>query len=322
MEKIKTAVIGAGYLGQYHVEKYAKLKQSELVAVCDTDLSRAQKLAKKYRCQALTDYRALLGQVDAVSIATPTLCHHEIGKFCLSNNMHVLMEKPITHTLAEADELIALANAKARVLQVGHLERFNEVIQYIDAQVTEPRFIESTRIAPYQPRGTDVNVVLDLMIHDIDIIHSLVKSPIVDIRANGASVISKTADITNARIEFASGCVANVTASRVSFKTERKMRLFQSDSYMSLDLHKRESHIYRRGQGEMLPGIPKVLHDEKHFPKGDPIKSEIIAFLAAIEQHTPPLVSGEAGKTALKIAIQITEALHQSKQWHLDNCKT
>lgn len=319
METVKTAVIGAGYLGKYHIEKYASLTQSQLVAICDVDESVAKKFAKKYKCEAFTDYRELVGKVDAVSVVAPTLLHHEIGCFLLSHGIHVLMEKPIANTLQEADDLLALAQQYQCVLQIGHLERFNPVIKYIEPQVTSARFIESTRISPFNPRGTDVNVILDLMIHDIDLIQYLVKSPIVDIRANGASVISTSADITNARIEFENGCVANVTASRVSFKTERKMRLFQQECYMSLDLHNRESHVYSRGVGTMLGGFPKVKHDKQIFKKCDPILDEITDFLHAIINGVEPVVPGIAGKNALQAAIQITDALHNSKQWKMDS---
>lgn len=318
MKKIKTAVVGTGYLGKFHLDKYASLDNSELVFVCDCDESVAKKYAKKYKCQWVTDHTQLVGQVDAVSIATPTTSHHQLGVFFLSNGIHVLMEKPITNTLAEADELINLAKQHNLVLQVGHLERFNPVIKHIEPFVHNLRFIESVRLAPFNPRGTDVNVILDLMIHDIDLIQYLVKSPIVDIRANGASVISSTADITNARLEFESGCVANVTASRVSFKTERKMRIFQNECYMSLNLHDRSSDVYVRGEGNMLPGIPKVKHEGKKFKQGDPIKDEIIDFLNAITTGTEPTVPGQAGKDALAAAIKITESLHNSKQWNLD----
>jgi len=321
MEKIKTAVVGAGYLGKFHAEKYASLEQSELVAVCDTDPKTAKKFARKFKCEAVTDYQKLLGKVDAVSIAAPTLLHHEIGTFFLKNGMHVLMEKPICNTLKEADELIELAEQNHCVLQIGHLERFNPVIKYIEPQVGDLRFIESVRLAPFNPRGTDVNVILDLMIHDIDLIQYLVKSPIIDIRANGASVISKTADITNARIEFESGCVANVTASRVSFKTERKMPIFQNELYISLNLHERTADIYKRGKGNMLPGIPKVIHDGKKFKQGDAIMDEIDDFLTAITTDKTPVVPGQAGRDALAAAIQITDTLHKSKQWNLD-CQT
>ncbi len=317
MKILKTAVIGTGYLGKFHAEKYARLKEAKLLALCDTNIDSVSTLAKKYKTEVYTEYQELAGKVDAVSIATPTSAHFEIGKFFLSHGIHVLMEKPITSTIEQANELIALAHQHRLVLQVGHLERFNPVIKYIEPQLKALQFIESIRLAPFNPRGTDVNVILDLMIHDIDLIQCMVKSPIIDIRANGASVVSNYADITNARIEFESGCVANVTASRVSFKTERKMRLFENDCYMSLNLHNREAHIYRRGEGNILSGVPNLVHDHKKFPQGDPILEEIKDFLYAITHNTQPTVSGEAGKEALHTATKITQALHRSKQWSL-----
>ena len=315
MKKLRTAVIGAGYLGKYHAEKYALLDTAELIAVCDKDEGVAKSIAKKNRCEAVTNYHDLIGRVDAVSIVTPTCTHYDIGHFFLSNGIHVLMEKPITETVAQANELIALALKKNLTLQVGHLERFNPIIKYVDPLIHTLSFVESIRIAPFNPRGTDVDVVLDLMIHDIDLILSLVKSPITDIRANGAAVISSTLDIANARLEFDNGCVANITASRVSFKTERKMRLFQKECYMSLNLHDAEAHIYQRGEGEFILGIPKVAHEHKKFPKGDAILEEIKDFIHAITTHTKPLVSGEEGRNALQTATQITDALYKSKQW-------
>ncbi|PHQ82185.1 MAG: UDP-N-acetyl-D-glucosamine dehydrogenase [Coxiella sp. (in: Bacteria)] len=318
MIKIRTAVVGTGYLGKYHVEKHACLEQSELVAVCDVDPKAARRFAKKYNCLAISDYRELLGKVDAVCIATPTHTHHKLGKFFLENGIHVLMEKPITATIKEADELISIAARNKLKLQVGHLERFNPAIKHIQSESNDLRFIESTRLAPFNPRGTDVNVILDLMIHDIDLIQYLVKSPIIDIRANGASVISKTADITNARIEFESGCVANVTASRVSLKTERRMRIFKKDGYISINLHEPETSIIKRGKGNMAPGIPNVSHKGKKFPKNDAILEETSNFFDAILHDTPLAVPGEDGRTALAAALQITDVLHQSKQWNLD----
>lgn len=322
MKKIRIAVIGAGYLGKYHAEKYALLDSVELVAVCDRDARIAKDIAKKNHCDAVTHYPDLIGLVDAVSIVTPTHTHYEIGHFFLSHHVHVLMEKPITQTLEEANTLIELAAQKNLTLQVGHLERFNPIIKYADPFIKNLNFVESIRIAPFNPRGTDVDVVLDLMIHDIDLILSLVKSPITDIRANGAAIISTTIDIANTRLEFENGCVANITASRVSFKTERKMRLFQKECYMSLDLQNSEANIYHRGEGELQFNIPNVSREHKKFPKGDAILEEIKDFIQSITMHSRPLVSGEEGRNALQTAIQITEALYKSKQWGRTHSET
>jgi len=215
---LRTGVIGVGYLGKFHVEKYAKLPHSKLTAVCDINQASCEKAANEYQCKAITDYHDLVGLVDAVSIAVPTDLHYPIAKTCLENGIHVLLEKPMASTVAQADELIRIAKENHCVLQIGHLERFNSTLQALENVLDNPQFIESFRLAPFRLRGSDINVILDLMIHDIDIIQYIVKSPIAKIDANGASVLSKHTDIANARITFESGCVANVTASRVSLK--------------------------------------------------------------------------------------------------------
>lgn len=311
---LKTAVMGVGYLGQYHAQKYALLPESELVAVVDLDLERAQEVAAQYHCQATSDYHSLIGKVDAVSIATPTPMHYAIAQFFLSHGIHVLVEKPITVTLAEADELIQLAKKNNLVLQVGHLERFNNAVKAVEPLLSNPRFIESIRLAPFKLRGADVNVILDLMIHDIDIIQSIVKSEIKEIRANGASILSPFIDIANARLEFKNGCVANVTASRVSIKTERKLRIFQHDGYISMDLDKKQLGLHRKGTDEMFPGIPNITNETHHFDKGDALKDQIEAFLMAILHNKPPVVSGEDGRKALETAIKITHIAHRTEK--------
>lgn len=314
MKKIKCAVIGVGYLGKYHAEKYAALKNAELVAVCDVEWEKAQEVAHHLGTMAVQDYSELLGKVEAVSVVTPTQLHHKIAKKFLENGVHVLVEKPITHTVAEADELIAIANDKRLVLQVGHLERFNSVVNALEKYLDKPRFIESLRLAPFKPRGMDVNVVLDLMIHDIDLIQYIVGSPIKKIHANGANVLSDQLDIANARIQFENHCVANVTASRVSLKQERKLRLFQHEMYMSLDLQHKQLAIHRKGVNEMFPGIPEIIHEEQAFEQGDALCDEIIAFLDAITHQKPPAVSGLDGKMALATAIQITDIVKEQME--------
>lgn len=305
MEKVKTAVIGVGYLGRFHAQKYAALPDSELVAVVDADRLTAEKIANECSTAALDNYRRLFGGVEAVSIAVPTRYHYEIAKECLKKGIHVLLEKPMTATLAEADELIALARRGRLVLQVGHLERFNSAMMALRDVLNVPRFIESHRLAPFNLRGTDISVVLDLMIHDIDIILSIVCSPVSEIRANGASVLTSDIDIANARIQFDSGCVANVTASRVSLKAQRKMRVFQQDAYISIDFQDKSLGIYRKGTREMFPGIPEIISEESYFDQSDAIKAEIKAFLKAIREGAEPSVSGEEGRQALAIALQI-----------------
>ncbi len=309
MGKLRTAVVGVGYLGQFHAEKYAQLADAELVAVVDVDRRRADEIAARLGTRGLDDYRELFGMVDAVSIAVPTRCHFEVARAFLDRGIHVLLEKPITTTLDEADELIKVAKERGALLQVGHLERFNPVIMALDGLLTKPGFIESVRIAPFKPRGTDVNVVLDLMIHDIDIIQNMVKSPVTQINSIGAPVFTSEEDIANARILFANGCVANVTASRISLKSERRMRIFQPDSYISVDFQNKKLAVFRKGEGEMQPGVPNIQMDEQSFEQGDALKSEIEAFLAAISTGNPPVVSGEDGRLALETALMINKKL-------------
>lgn len=315
MNKIKTAVVGVGYLGRFHAQKYAALPNSELVAVVDANPEAATRVAAECNTTALTDYRELAGKVQAVSIVVPTQRHYEVAKFFLENGIHVLVEKPITVTVAEADDLIAIAARHKLVLQVGHLERFNAAVLALDGVLAEPRFIESHRLAPFNPRGADVNVVLDLMIHDIDVIQSLVRSPIKHIDADGVSVLTKEVDIANARIKFENGCVANVTASRVSMKPQRKMRIFQHDAYISVDFQDKILSVHRKGDKEMFPGIPEIKSEESIFENSDAIKAEIIAFLAAITTGGKPPVTGEDGRDALATAIHIS-ALFQQQSDH------
>lgn len=307
---IKTAVIGVGYLGKFHADKYADLPNSDLIAVVDASEKTAKAIAAKHGVKALADYKSLLGNVDAVSIAAPTTLHYQIAKDFLSNGTHVLIEKPITVTVAEADELIDLAKSNNRLIQVGHLERFNAAILDLDTVLEgQPMFIESHRLAPFNPRATDVNVVFDLMIHDIDIILNIVRSDIKSIAASGTPVLTNSIDIANVRLEFENGCVANVTASRASMKTERKMRLFQPDSCITIDFHNRIMNVYRKGEKEMYPGIPEIESTESVYEDNDALKAEIIAYLNSIETGTPTLVSGEDGRRALAAASEISKLL-------------
>ncbi len=309
MSKTRIAVIGVGYLGKFHADKYAQHPDVELIAVCDVNQDTANAIAKKHKIKAVSDYRELLGLVDAVSIAVPTIMHHEIGKIFLENNVHVLIEKPITQTVAEASELIEIAKRNNLVFQVGHLERFNSATLALDGYLDDPRFIESNRLAPFNPRGTDVNVVLDLMIHDIDIIQSIIKSPIKHIDAHGAPILSEYIDIANARITFENGCVANVTASRISFKTERKTRIFQPNSYISIDFQNKKFAVFNKGEGEMFPGIPEINRKETVFEKSDSLLLEIKAFIHAVQTGTTPPVTGEDGRAALATAQEISRMI-------------
>lgn len=310
-KKITCAVIGTGYLGKFHAEKYAALGNCELVAVVDTDAEAAARVAEKVGTQPLTDYRELLGKVDAVSIVVPTSYHYAVAKDFLMAGSHVLVEKPITVTVEEADELIALAKAMHLKLMVGHLERFNAAILGLDLVREKPLFIESHRLAPFNPRANDVSVVLDLMIHDIDIILDLVDSEVERIDAKGVTVLTSDTDIANARLTFRNGCVANVTASRASLKIERKMRMFMPNRYISVDFQNRVLAEYRKGEKEMFPGIPEILSEESTFENGDALMEEIRHFVGCIETGQEPLVSGSAGRRALATAIEITRLLQQ-----------
>jgi predicted dehydrogenase len=307
MQPIRTAVIGVGYLGRFHAQKYAVLPHSSLIAVVDARADARDKVAAEVGCRAVADYREILGEVDAVSIATPTPLHFPLAQECLERGVHVLVEKPVTETPEQARSLIAAAARHGRVLQVGHLERFNAAILALEGTLGTPRFIESHRLAPFKERGTDVNVVLDLMIHDIDLIQSLVGAPIESIDAVGASVFSSGLDIANARIRYANGCVANTTASRVSMKMERKLRLFQDDAYVSIDLQQKVLTIVRKPPASAAAAPGQVVIEERTYEQGDALKLEIEAFLRAIREGRPPVVSGEDGLRALETAIRITE---------------
>jgi predicted dehydrogenase len=310
MNSVRTAVIGVGYLGRFHAQKYASLPDARLVAVVDADAATRERVAGELGCRAVGDYTSILGEVDAVSIATPTSLHHSIAKTCLERGIHVLVEKPITETREQARELVVLAAAAGRVLQVGHLERFNSAILALEGTLHTPRFIESHRLAQFKPRGTDVNVVLDLMIHDIDLIQSLVGAPIESIDAVGASVFSSGLDIANARIRYANGCVANTTASRVSMKVERKLRLFQDDAYVSIDLQQKVLTIVRKPPDGAAAAPGQVSIEERSYEQGDALKLEIEAFVRSIREGRPAAVSGEDGLRALDAAIRITELVH------------
>ena len=312
MKTLRTAVIGVGYLGRFHAQKYKELADSKLVGVVDSFTANAHKVASELGVLGMTDYRELFGQVDAVSIVVPTPMHFEIAEAFLEQGVHVLVEKPITETIEQAQRLIDLAKAKKCVLQVGHLERFNPAIQAAAQLMGTPRFVESHRLAPFKQRGTDVSVVLDLMIHDIDLIQELVKKPIVSIDAVGTQVFSQDIDIANARIRFEGGCVANTTASRVSLKQERKMRIFQDDAYLSVDLQQKVLSMVGKKQDGPVESPSHVEITEQSFEQGDALLAEISSFLNVVREGAAPVVTGEDGLRALSTAIKITQLL--SKQ--------
>lgn len=309
MSTIKCGVIGVGYLGRFHAQKYKSLENVELIGVCDVNETTAQAVSKELGVPAFKHYHDFFGKVDAVSIAATTSEHFTIAKACLEQGIHVLIEKPITETVEQAKLLIRLAAEHNVKLQVGHLERFNSARLALDEHLTKPLFIESQRLAPFNPRGTDVNVILDLMIHDIDIIQTMVKSPILKIEAQGAPVLSKSIDIANARMTFENQCVANVTASRISFKTERKTRIFQANTYISIDYQNKEFALFKKGEGEMFPGIPDIIRHHAVFEKEDALLEEIKAFITCIQQDSTPLVTGQEGCNALATAEIITDLI-------------
>ena len=312
MKRLRVGVVGVGYLGRFHAEKYASMDAVDLVGVADTDMSQAASIAGKYRTTAYSIYQDLFGKVDAVSIVVPTPSHYTVALGFLENDVNVLIEKPMTTTLEEADELIRFADSKGLIMQVGHLERFNPAVVALQDIVQRPMFIESHRLSIYKDRGTDVSVVLDLMIHDIDIILNFVRSEVSEIRAAGIPVIAENVDIANARLEFQSGCVANVTASRISTKNERKIRLFQKDAYVSVDFTSREITVIRQNSKKDDGLIPGMEIKQLCFTKGDALEDEIKSFVQSVVNHKVPQVTGQMGRDALKIALIIMEQIKNS----------
>ncbi|WP_447979695.1 Gfo/Idh/MocA family protein [Candidatus Nitrospira bockiana] len=314
MKKLRIGVIGVGHLGQHHARLYAQIPGGSLIGIVDVDSKRAEALAERYGGEAFPRVRDLLERVDAVSVAVPTSSHHGIVKECLEAGVHVLVEKPITVTVSEAEELVALARRRGLVLQVGHIERFNPGIRAVRAHVTRPGFIECHRLSPFGERGTDVDVVLDLMIHDLDMVLSFKPGTVEEVRAAGVPVLSPTIDIANARIAFSSGCVANFTASRVSTTRMRKLRVFQPDGYITVDYQARQAAILRRRIGpNQRPEIhmePVKTHDD------EPLKLELEAFVEAVARGTAPVVSGEDGAAALALAYQVLDAINAFVQRH------
>lgn len=310
--KLRTAVVGTGYLGRFHAQKYAAMPDVELVAVVDQDLDRAREVATE-ACtittgtEAAPNLDALIGAVDAVSVVVPNTAHYEVARPLLAAGIHVMLEKPLTNTVAQADELIALAAAQGVVLQAGHLERFNPAVRFLCERATEPLFIEAHRLGGFKNRATDVDVVLDLMIHDLDIVLALVGSPVTEVRAAGYRVLTPNIDIANARLQFASGCVANLTASRVSLKDMRKIRVFAEGAYLSADCATRENVMVACD-----PDVGFTPHTRpelvNHGPT-DNLNEELLAFVKAVRGEAPVPVTGQEGRDALALAIEINEAI-------------
>jgi predicted dehydrogenase len=304
---VTAAVIGVGYLGKFHAEKYAASEKVKLVAVVDVDEARASEVAHSVGAEALTDYHQLFGRVQCASIVVPTRFHYRVARDCIEAGIDVLVEKPLTADIAEARALVEAAKAKSVVLQVGHLERFNPAIRRLEGVIKEPKFVECHRLAPFVERGTDVDVVLDLMIHDIDIIASLVRSSVERVEAVGVPVLTDKPDIANARINFANGCIANVTSSRVSLKRERKIRFFQPDAYISIDYDQRRAQIYHKP----APGAGwlDIRAENIEIRDGDALADEIDSFVGCVRARGLPVVGGTDGLRALEIASMISSQL-------------
>ena len=310
MSKIlKVAVVGVGHLGKWHADKYAACEACQLLAVVDTNIENAREIAQKHGADAYSDYRDIIPLVDAISLVVPTSLHYKIAREFLEAGIHCLIEKPVTETAAEATSLIEIARDRGLVLQVGHIERFNSVMIGIEEHLHRPLFLESTRLAPFSLRATDVSVILDLMIHDIDIILDLIDSPVKHISASGISVLTDNVDIANARIEFENHCVANVTASRISLKSERKLRIFQKDAYLAADFQDKILAINRKGETDNADGYRDIDHEELRFEDNDALNLEVLEFIDAIRQKRRPLVNGEDGRRALATAIAITQQI-------------
>ncbi len=314
-EELRLGVVGVGHFGRYHAEKMAALDGARLVAVADLDPARAAAVAGPLGATVAADHRALSEHVDAVSVAVPAAAHYPVVKDLLDAGIHVLVEKPLTESVTTAREITALAEAKELVLQVGQIERFSEVFRLVAPRITRPLYIESVRVAPFTPRGTDVSVVLDVMIHDIDIILALVDAPVAEIDAVGAPVFSESEDIANARLKFGNGCVANATASRVSLKTERKLRIFQPDVYIGVDYGEKSIRIARRkGDGAAKPsGVGDFALEQERYDGGDPLRSEIEAFVHAVRTGSEPLVTGADGVRSLEVARRIAECMSANR---------
>ncbi|WKZ70782.1 MAG: Gfo/Idh/MocA family oxidoreductase [Melioribacteraceae bacterium] len=327
MSKLKVGVIGTGHLGKIHTKLFKDVENTELIGIYDIDESKASQAAKEFNTKSFSKLDDLLNEVDGVSIVATTSAHYELAKKAFEKNVHVLVEKPITATIEQAEELVKIADEKNLILQVGHIERFNPALLSLEKYDLNPKFIQTDRLAQFNPRGTDVAVVLDLMIHDIDIILSLVRSDVKEIKASGVAVVSDNIDIANARLEFVNGAVANVTASRISQKKMRKMRMFQQSGYIALDFITGVAEVYRLinqkemdenhflSFGEMGVGDKKkfVVYEQPEIIQVNALKHELELFVNAITTKTKPVVSGSDGLKALKVADEIIKKIEESR---------
>ncbi|MBM4398848.1 MAG: Gfo/Idh/MocA family oxidoreductase [Candidatus Cloacimonetes bacterium] len=324
---VKIGVVGVGHLGQYHVKKFLGIPECTLVGVHDKNPKRADEISESLKVRTFPTYDELLDNIDAIDIAATTTYHYELAKAALLKNKHVFLEKPITSDLEQANELVKLAEARNLLIQVGHIERFNPVILEVESDINDPMFIESHRLSTFQPRGTDVPVVLDLMIHDIDLILSFIQAPLKEIRASGVGILTPSIDIANARLEFDNGAIANVTSSRVSMKQERKIRFFQKNSYISMDFQSKHVTVMKKAAGikDILPEIllgktefkPEQLIDIRNidasdYPK-DALQMELESFIKCVTDKKKPLVDGASGARALQVAMEIIKIININK---------
>ena len=313
---MKIGVIGVGSLGQHHARVYSQIPKAcpernlgiELFGVCDVDKKRAEKIAKNFNAKPFSDYKELIGKINAVSIVVPTPLHYTVAKDFLNAGIHRLVEKPITEDVSQAEELLKIANEKNIILQIGHIERFNTAVIEAQKYIKQPKFIEAQRLGPYDPRVAHIGVVMDLMIHDIDIILTLVNSKIVQMDAIGAKVLSQKEDIANVRLKFENGCVANISASRVSLDKFRKIRIFQDDSYISLDYAGQSLKIYKK-KSDVVTSMSDIEIIKPKLKPEEPLKRELEHFINCIRTGKPPIVTGEHGRDALEIAIAILKKL-------------
>ncbi|MEF9426285.1 MAG: Gfo/Idh/MocA family oxidoreductase [Candidatus Mariimomonas ferrooxydans] len=299
---LKIGVIGVGSIGNHHARIFSNLPGVDLIGVVDIDFSKAQKIASKYNCRAYKDYLKVMNLVDAVSIAVPTTMHYKIAMDFVKNDKDILIEKPITSTVEEAERIVSLGAKKGLIIQVGHLERFNSGLFLISSMIKNPRFIESMRLSPFLGRSTDVDVTLDLMIHDIDIILSLVKSEVSDLRATGSKVLTDNIDIAYAWLEFDNGCMAEVVASRIADEKVRQLKVFQQNAYLNLNYQTQEVSCYKKNND--------IVETEVKKPEGkEPLKEQLVSFVECIKTRAQPTVSGDEGKKALQVALKISEII-------------
>jgi predicted dehydrogenase len=302
MKKLRVGVVGVGHIGSNHARLYAEIPSAEFTAVYDVDLTRGNAIGKKFGATPAKSLDEFIEMVDATSVATPTNTHYKIARSLLERGKHVLVEKPITDNTAHASELADMAARNGLILQVGHVERFNPVLNVLEKHLTHPRFIEAHRLSPYPERSTDIGVVLDLMIHDLEVILHFVRSPVQSIDAVGVPVLSRSEDIANARLRFENGCVANVTSSRISPERMRKIRVFQEDAYLSLDYQNQSGEIYRRAGG-------RITRDKVEIEREEPLKRQLASFIECASTGREPRVSGFQATAALELAVEITKRI-------------